>query len=33
MDDEHLYNAYRKFDDKRLEREIILRLFKKELIK
>ena len=29
MTDSHLYNAYKKFDDERLAREILLRLFKK----
>jgi hypothetical protein len=33
MTDEHLYYAYRKFDDPRLAREVLLRLFKKEAIK
>ena len=29
MTDSHLYNAYKKFDDERLAREMLLRLFKK----
>jgi len=29
MEDSHLYNAYKKFDDKRLAKEMLLRLFKK----
>jgi len=29
MEDSHLYNAYKKFNDERLAREILLRLFKK----
>jgi hypothetical protein len=29
MPDSHLYNAYKKFDDERLAREMLLRLFKK----
>jgi hypothetical protein len=29
MTDEHLYFAYRKFNDDRLAREMLLRLFKK----
>jgi S-formylglutathione hydrolase FrmB len=31
MTDSHLYNAYKKFDDERLAREILLRLFAKEI--
>jgi hypothetical protein len=33
MTNEHLYYAYRKFDDPRLAREILLRLFANEVIK
>jgi hypothetical protein len=32
MTDDHLYYAYRKFDDKRLAREMLLRLFKKQIV-
>jgi hypothetical protein len=32
MTDLHLYNAYKKFDDERLAREMLLRLFKKEIV-
>ena len=32
MTDLHLYNAYKKFDDERLAREMLLRLFKKEVV-
>jgi len=33
MTDEHLYNAYKKFNAETLAREILLRLFKKEVEK
>ena len=33
MTNEHLYYAYRKFDDQRLAREILLRLFANEVLK
>jgi hypothetical protein len=33
MTNKHLYYAYRKFDDPRLAREVLLRLFANEVIK